>query len=329
MKIIERVLLTFLAILSLLLSNLALAEDHKEDKESFYQSSDTYSWRGDIWRPVLNLGLPGLDQLIIEQYAWGIGYSTVAVSSYIWHQDASRRDRAYKDGPNYVTDADKINYNFRHPLSQEEIFSDKLRLSTSYMSAYHSFRTAVKSRRPYGQYGFLDPKNVETPQNILLAPFRFSYLKRPTTWIYLLVDAAMVYAGYDAALKEDDVVPAPYTGFDASFSFVGGSFLAGTSEEALYRGYYLPVFYEYTGSFWLANALQSAIFTVSHRQGTSPYPRLFANAAYWGWLSKRNGWRIGEGIFIHTWGNFISQFAVLSLRKEETRLMLPAVNVIF
>jgi hypothetical protein len=79
------------------------------------------------------------------------------------------------------------------------------------------------------------------------------------------------------------------------------SYQAGTGEEALFRGWMYPVLYENTQSHLVANATQGVIFGVAH--GPTAY---FQTAAgfYFGWLTVRNNYDLGESVFDHAWWDF-------------------------
>jgi membrane protease YdiL (CAAX protease family) len=94
-----------------------------------------------------------------------------------------------------------------------------------------------------------------------------------------------------------------FSGDDLLFS--GGlAYNAGFTEEAVFRGWLLPVAYQYTGQrWWLANGLQAAFFGLAHydkKNNPVPWPQTLLGY-YFGYLTRKNGWSLSEAIFVHTW----------------------------
>ena len=97
----------------------------------------------------------------------------------------------------------------------------------------------------------------------------------------------------------------PYTLQDG-FHSAGISYMAGVSEEALFRGWLLPRYYKATDSFFVANTLQSSLFAASHLNQTKVPIFQFALAYYLAWLTERNDWDLEESVFIHAWWDVIA-----------------------
>jgi membrane protease YdiL (CAAX protease family) len=181
------------------------------------------------------------------------------------------------------------------------------------LSLYDSFRSQVRLRPD--DFRFI--KHHETPQDIALAPFRFSYLTRPTTYIPMLLFVAMNFPGKqsDKELERD-----PFTTSDAFYA-TSLNYQAGVGEEAMFRGWVMPLGMYYTGSGIWANVINSTAFTISHYpiNGTGGSAFWFGSGLYFGYVTQRNDWSISEAIFIHTWTNFLATAAEFSYRKKENK----------
>jgi membrane protease YdiL (CAAX protease family) len=184
-------------------------------------------------------------------------------------------------------------------------------------SAYHSFRTAVRSRQAHGEYAFL--KHEETPLELAMSPFRFSYLKRSTTYIPLGIGLALAGLQYSYIQSEDsnpdsEIAVRDFTGEDALYT-TAFSYGAGTGEEALTRGWLMPLFRESMGSDVWSNAAQAVIFGALHY--SSPTSPFFAAGMgyYLGWVAQQDEWRLGESTFIHFWWDVMA-FAVSYTYQE-------------
>lgn len=277
--------------------------------------------RSDILMPLTNLVLPGLDQWWEGQYPYGAAYSgiwlggqtyavTVAARNDLDGQIRKQRDAAEGRGD----DRSDVSLDEKDVTVRKYLLGQLVAQGASGFSTWHSFRTAAASRRELGQYGFLPAD--EGPVELMLAPFDPSHLRESTTWVPLVVGSAL------AALTLSAEEPSGYertafTGADAFFTSAY-SLNAGTHEEALFRGYVMPVMAEYTGSPFLANLGQSLLFAAAHLgHNPRPLPQLFLGF-HLGSVTQRRGWSLAESVFIHTWWDVIA-FAVAYHYKQVER----------
>lgn len=281
---------------------------------SAFSSRDAYSGNGDIWRPLASIVLPGFDQYLNGKLAAGLGYTAFAIGGHWWTADLDDRISAFQRQPKYNDTNDDGRFNLKrfHYLYRDRMVAQKLTWGSGELSAYQSFRTAATARQRFGQYAFLEPAKFETPAQLALAPFKFSYLKRTTTWLPLLLNVGL-YAALSQDLPEEwqrrelQSSDAPYIG--------GLSYLAGVTEESSFRGVLQPLFYEYTNSAAAANIGQALLFAASHGDRVNPL-FLFGWGYYLGWLTERNDWQIGESIFVHTWLDVASITATYMIQKK-------------
>ncbi len=209
------------------------------------------------------------------------------------------------------------------------MLGNQIYMSAGSFSAYHSFRSAVRTRQPLGQFGFL--KKEETTDELLLAPFRFSFVKRPTTYIPIIGVALL--AGLQLSNQTNGAFE--NNGFNVSDAgFAGGfSYLAGTHEEALFRGYLMPVTMEAWGSEFWSNTATALIFSLAHISGDNPVPwPQFTLGWYLGYLTQKNDWTLAESIFVHTWWDVVAFTATYLDESKDPRYKtyyLPVATIPF
>lgn len=276
-----------------------------------------------ILKPALSFLLPGFSQWESGDYTSATVYSGVGLAGYASGIHMFRENGydlgILKDSDRFEAVKDERNFRF----SLLGIQTGKL---MGELSLYHSFRSQIRSRQD--DFSFI--KHHETPQDIALAPFRFSYLARPTTYIPMLLFVAMNFHGKqsDKELERD-----PFTTSDAFYA-ASLNYQAGVGEEAMFRGWIMPLGMYYTGSGIWANVINSTAFTISHYpiNGTGNSAFWFGSGLYFGYVTQKNDWSIGEAIFIHTWTNFLATAAEFSYRKKENRnavLWAPPLSLVW
>jgi hypothetical protein len=287
--------------------------------------------RNVFWRPALSLFLPGIDQYLAGQWAYGLGYSSVWMASSAWAANRNREadEREAEWDFNRLTDIERENEQIHNELYKQRTLANQLVLAAGGMSAYHSFRTAVATHQPHGGYEFLVEE--ETPLDILRAPFEFSHLKKPTTWVPLALITGL--AVLDANTQQEDYTSDPYSSSDAFYTGAI-SYNAGTYEEAIFRGWIMPVAMEKTHSLFWSNFLQAAMFAAAHlNQIATPYVQ-FGLGYYLGWLTQQSRWTLSESIFIHAWWDVAALTIQYQNRKQDPLapqavVWLPPLKMVF
>ena len=305
------------------------ADTEMTSKTSYFAATDPDAEdRGDLWRPTLSLFLPGLDQISAGHYKMGLSYFALHTGANAWASDIQRRLDKFESSDEFrsLSDEELENIQNHRPIYQEWSIANQLSLVASGMSAYHAFRTSVESRRHRGQYQFLDPAHEETPLDIALAPFNFSYLTRSTSYTPLAALAIVAFLSKQSppeGFRND-----PITWSDSGYT-LAQSYNAGTNEEAIFRGWIMPYARQYSGSYFVANTIQSGLFAAAHlNQNNVPIFQL-ALGYFLGWLTKENNWTLGESIFIHTWWDVLAFGLQYSTKKEAAQIMLPGLQLAF
>lgn len=268
----------------------------------------SHAIKSDFLLPCVSVFLPGFGQYPQGRVLQGLAYSGIAVGGLALALNGL--DEAAHDSL-VEPELTPKDWRLRKILLGAQAYQ-----GAGFLSAYDAFRTAVPAFQRSGEYRFLGKQ--ESFADIFAAPLRFSFLKRPTTFMPLGL-LAVVMGGLTLYERNDN--PRDDWAFSADdLPFTAAlSYNAGLAEEAVFRGYLLPLGYQHTHSFLAANILQALLFGAAHYTGDGPPPWPQALLGYYfGYLERRNQWTISEGIFNHFWWDaivFTSSF--LTLRRVE------------
>jgi membrane protease YdiL (CAAX protease family) len=304
--------------------------DDRFGKSTLYRpnSVDTNST---FWKPLGSFLLPGLGQYIDGQSTWGLIYTGSALAGLNYASQVSQTHPHTMEKAKLLDEDGAPLYEEGMGLGSSDInirkkmWGEQIYQTAGGFSAYHSFRTSVRALQKHGKYGFLTEE--ETPGDILMAPLNMSFMKRSTTYVPLAIGAALgalILSTDPAEGMEED-------GFSLDDAFFASAFSlnAGTHEEAMFRGWIMPAFYEASGSELYANAGQSLIFAAAHLGSNSlPIPQLLLGY-HLGSVTMERNWTLSEAVFIHTWWDIIA-FATQyhykkSLEDEEAAALITPV----
>lgn len=273
--------------------------------------------RNTWWSPMVSLLLPGFDQWWEGQYAAAGVYTGVALGGSAL---ASSAQRGSDQNTAEIDDIDEFT-----DRQRQLAYGLQLYQTAGSLSAYHSFRTAVETRKNYGQYKFLTTR--ETSKELILAPFQLEFLTRPSTWVPLLVISGIAYFDLRRDTIKQDLV-----GKDLLFAS-GISYNAGVGEEALFRGYLMPVMMQSTDSLFWSNAITSVLFGAAHYSDANPLPVAQTLMGYYlGWLTQRNQWSLQQSIFLHAWWDVIAISYIIASEgaiEEDAQIQLPLFEATF
>jgi membrane protease YdiL (CAAX protease family) len=280
---------------------------------SFPLSGDTASGetRSDVLLPALSFFLPGIGQAAYGEYGPMATYTGAWLGGGLMAAQAAEKIKDRKEDEDADSDLNSRDNDVRRAM-----LGNQIAMASGSFSLFDTFRNASDGRREDGQYAFLATR--ERTKDVLLAPFRFDYLSRPTTLVPLgIISALAVYiANSDQRTIERVALRGSDYAFGASFSY-----LAGTHEEALFRGWLMPVLTEYVSADTTANVVQSVLFAAAHLGSTPlPLPQLLLGW-HLGYVTLQNDWSLGEAAFIHTWWDVVAflgiQFAIRSKEAED------------
>lgn len=307
-----------------------------EDLPAFHTRQNEFSLLDDpnrkrnyLWPPLLSFVLPGLGQWVEGRYAWAGLYSGGAALGLVYGIY-----NAPEDQQDYESEEEFSNRRTHGIQERKSALGLQIYQTFGGLSAYHNFRTAVRSQQRHGEFMFLTEE--EQISDILLAPARFDFLSRSSTYIPLGIGAAfylLVAAGGPKMFDED----LEYDGTDvADVVFASAfSFNAGTHEEAVFRGWVQPMFMNWLDDKTWSNLATAGIFALAHVP-SNPFPLpQFLLGWHMGNVTMQNRWTLAESIFIHTWWDvmaFLAQYHVRIKDNDNTvqpRLHLPPLEFHF
>jgi membrane protease YdiL (CAAX protease family) len=268
------------------------------------------------WFPLLGLGVPGLPQFLNGQQEAGYVYSGaallgagVAVGSYV----GSNANHSAPDDNDFHKFAD---------WEKAYTWGSQVYQTAGSLSVYHTFRSTVEQRREKGDFKFLT-SDEETPNQLMLAPFKISYFAEPTAIIPLgLITGALIIYHNSGALGSYPVKLS-----DGAFT-AGVAYNAGVGEESLFRGYLMMNLRQSWDSDFWSLAATSTVFAAAHLSDENqvPWPQLVAGF-YLGWLTERNHWTLSESVFVHTWWDVITIAGEISSSVTNRSVFLPLLDI--
>ncbi|MEO6096526.1 MAG: CPBP family intramembrane glutamic endopeptidase [Fibrobacteria bacterium] len=290
----------------------ALADEDGMPLQPNAPSAPRANFKSDFWLPIPSLFLPGFGQYFQGEWV-GLGYTGAAFAGIYLSVDATSRlaDQDAGFDPSRLFDGEDWDV-------RELTLGSMLYQGSGFLSAYSAFRSSVPLfQKEDGRYRFL--KARESLGDMALAPVRFGHLGKASTFVplgllagvlaYLVIDERSTHSGSDWAFSADDL------GYSGPLAYN-----AGLTEEAVFRGWLLPVAYEYSKrSWWFANGAQAGLFALAHYNRANPVPwPQFLLGWYFGSMTRKNGWTLSESIFLHAWWDgllFLSQ-ALTSRRVD-------------
>jgi hypothetical protein len=245
--------------------------------------------------------VPGLGQALSKDY--------VAAAAHFGIFAASLATALH-----YEDKADFLKDDVRYPDSERELvnrttlradFAWRLATDVAFYSSFAAYRDA----RERDNRGYRTPAPKENLPDLALAPFRWEYLSRPTTFVPLAIAALASFGskgGYGID-RQDDVSKR-----DLHVYNLTANELTAVGEEGFFRGFLNNELSSRWGNGWGLTA-SSALFGIAHtgRGNTANALQAALGGAYLGWVHQRNQFQVGEGVAIHYWWNVIAGIAAI------------------
>jgi membrane protease YdiL (CAAX protease family) len=263
--------------------------------------------------------LPGLGQAINEDYVPGalqFGTAMVLANQYI----RLREDDRFIDFDDRVDEETKT-IRVNRVTFEADFYAFAL-LNLSFYSAFGAYRDG---RLALGNEGYNTPAPQESLQELALSPFRWEFLKRPTTLAPLFFP--LLFALTDAGdgryvFKPDSTISRD----ELAVGFFGIHEMVAVGEESFFRGMLNNGFSSSLGELW-GLGVSSALFGLAHEgdpgQATALGAAVFG--VYVGYLQQANDYRIGQGVAIHFWWNFFTSLGMLRSRAPDE--LVPLFNI--
>ena len=261
----------------------------------------------EFWIPFGSVLIPGLGQYVHGSVWSGLAHTGTALAGYL----ISTQGDATLSLP-------------RAPEDQLAGEAVHVAATAGMLSAWDAFQRGLPAQRAAAKYGFFAAD--EDLGDLLTAPLDFRFLRRWTT----IVDLAFAAAVTTWVLVEDGGGGEyrPYRWHDAAFT-TSLSLNAAVGEEALFRGWLLPMFTQKLGGrFWVANVIQAGLFGLGHPQADAFAVVIGAQALYSGWETRRNDWSVREVVFQHFWYDVAVVTASL-LRDDRAVVTLLPITIRF
>lgn len=266
--------------------------------------------------PAISYFIPGFGSALESDYLRTASFLGYAVAGGSIVSNTQNRIDEFRN-------SDSLNFHHYRDLQAEQNTGYRMIHHSMMLSTYDSFQSRVKAYQEEGQYTFL-PKD-QNVNSLLLAPFKFGYMKRWTTVIPFILAIGIGASVLNEHPRPGQFQLRPIDAVASSYS----SYVAGTGEEAFFRGWVYPILFQNTQSHLISNTVQGLAFGYAH--GPQPYFQLAAGL-YFGWLSNRNNFDIGEPIFVHAWWDFWIIAAEYVRSRSFTRdynIQLPAASFLF
>jgi hypothetical protein len=242
--------------------------------------------------------IPGLGQAAQGDY-------TTAAEHFSLFAVALGAGIHYQNQPDFLQDEDRYQHE-REIINQTTLRRDfALRIATD--TALYSSFAAYRDGRSRDWRSYRTPAPTEKLTDLAVAPFKWEYLSRPTTFIPLGVQLIA------AASDRYGVYRAPDVSTNALYAYeLTANEFTAVGEEGFFRGFLNNELSDRLGNGW-GLAASSAIFGLAHSgQGqTANAFQAGLAGAYLGWVQQRNNFQIGEGVAIHYWVNVIAGIAAI------------------
>jgi hypothetical protein len=246
----------------------------------------------------LSVIIPGWGQATQGEY-------TTAAAHFSLFAASLAAANHYQHKPDFLSDDDRFQHE-REIINQSTLRRDfALRVAgdTALYSSFAAYRGGrSRDTRPYRT-----PAPTETLSQLAVAPFKWEYLSRPTTFIPLGLQLVAAASDKYGVYRAPDVT----TNALYAYELTANEFTA-VGEEGFFRGFLNNELSDRWGNGWGLFG-SSAIFGLAHTgQGqTANVFQAGLAGAYLGWVQQRNNFQIGEGVAIHYWVNVIAGIAAI------------------
>ncbi|MDH4224077.1 MAG: CPBP family intramembrane metalloprotease [Deltaproteobacteria bacterium] len=259
-----------------------------------------------------SLLIPGLGQSLNEEYGWGLvhfgAYMALGNNYFMLVENPLYMD------PRDRVDPNKPIIHMNRTTFEADMYGTAL-LDLEFYSSFAAYRDA---RQGMGNAGYNTPAPEESLGDLVISPFRWEFLSRPTTFIPLLFPLYLLSQPLD---KEQHVIvpDVTITRDDMTKGYFVMHNMVAVGEEAFFRGVLNNSLSHSLGPGW-GLAASSLLFGLAHEgvagQATIAGAALFGG--YLGALQQSNDYKIGEGVAIHFWWNFLISLSMLRERPGAT-----------
>ena len=253
--------------------------------------------------------IPGLGQAVNGDYVAGgtqFGAAVILATNYV---RLSEDDR-------FIKFEDRTDDQNKIILTNRTTFeADLYAAAFTNLSLYSSFGAYRDARQTLNNEGYNTSAPKETLGELALAPFNPEYLFRPTTLIALVFPLLFALTDPDDdrfLFQPDNTISRD----ELRIGYAGLHEMVAVGEESFFRGVLNNGFSSSLGEGW-GLAASSAAFGLAHSGSPGQASEVAATlfGVYTGYLQQINDYRIGQGVAIHFWWNFLVTLGMLKERQ--------------
>ncbi len=260
---------------------------------------------------------PGSGQMINKDFVEGGIQAGMAITLFTNYSRLMDDDR-FLDSDERLDDEQKV-IHMNRVTFEADLYGTAL-VSLSLYSSFSAYRDARQLRN---NAGYDTPAPTETLGELAAAPFNFDYLLRPTTWVPLIFPLIFALSSPNDddryVFKPDNTISRD----ELTVGFAGVHEMVAVGEESFFRGVLNNGFSSGLGEPW-GLVVSSTVFGLAHdgRGGSATPLAAGIFGAYVGFLQQRNEYRIGQGVAIHFWWNFLVTLGMLKDRAPKQTVEL-------
>jgi len=272
----------------------------------------------------LNTVLPGGGELLLGNYAQASFEAFYESGTFLLGYTLSNGDIFSLDG--FEAPRPGIRNRKLGEISEEDQMAgdmfQEFGIKAHFVNIFDHYRTAmVKS-------GVSNSWVDQTPTiDLFKKPFDHNIMADP--WVWTAISAVAIASAIDYYSQTSGTITqtnrlTPTSNVMYAFNYsVWQSFGSGAPEEMFYRGFLQNEFQDLTNSPFVAIALTTAIFSLSHEPGNGRYTAAIAGS-YLGYLSYRNHGNLGPGIAVHFWSEVLLGIENFLLNQKGQSTTPPA-----
>ena len=265
---------------------------------------------------VASIIIPGLGQAVNGDYVEGglqFGAAVVLATNYVRLTEDDR----------FIEFEDRLDEENKLIRTNRTTFEANLYAAGLVnLSFYSSFGAYRDARLALDNKGYETPAPTESLGDLAAAPFNTDYLFRPTTWVPLIFPLlfALTEPNDERYLfQPDDTISRD----ELRVGYAAIHEMVAIGEESFFRGVLNNGFSSSLGESW-GLVTSSTLFGLAHDGDPGQASALGAGlfGLYVGYLQQQNDYRIGQGVAIHFWWNFLVSLGMLKDRAPNQVIQL-------
>lgn len=268
------------------------------------------------WHAFASFLIPGLGQTIQEDYGAGATH----FGAYLV---MARQYTILTEQDDFIESEDRVDED-EHVIrtNRTTFYADLYATGLTNLMFYSSYAAYRDQRQAETNVGYTTPAPRESIGDLALSPFSWTYLKRPTTFLPLLIPLIAVLtppSDEQLLIEPDDSISRE----EMAAWFFAQHGMVAVGEESFFRGVLNNGLSDSLGPTW-GLGTSAVIFGAAHIGSPQPTTPLLATffGLYLGWLHQQNGYQAGQGVAIHYWWNVLVSLSMLAEREQTREITL-------